>query len=207
MRFYLSSYKIGNEVEKLKSLVPKDNARLGYIPNALDYTGADPVRRKLHVALDMEGLRPLGIDPELLDLKDYFGRPGDLGKRVGGLGGLWISGGNCFVLRQAMKLSGLDELLTKPGLREDFLYGGYSAAGCVLGHDLRPYEIVDNATDLPYPEMKAVLWEGLGLVDFAFMPHFDSDHSESADIAREIEYCKENGIKFRAVRDGEVIIL
>jgi dipeptidase E len=39
------------------------------------------------------------------------------------------------------------------------------------------------------------------------MPHFDSDHGESANIAKEIQRCKDNDIPFKAVRDGEVIII
>lgn len=40
-----------------------------------------------------------------------------------------------------------------------------------------------------------------------FMPHWDSDHPESADIEKEITYCKENNISYKAIRDGEVIII
>ncbi|HXB98492.1 MAG TPA: Type 1 glutamine amidotransferase-like domain-containing protein [bacterium] len=207
MKFYLSSYKVGNQVEQLKSLIPKDNHRFGYVPNALDYTGADPERRKRHVQDDMQALRHIGLESGILDLKEYFGRERDLGTTMAGLGGLWISGGNTFVLRQAMRLSGLDEILKDASLRADFLYGGYSAAGCVLSPDLRAYEIVDNATDLPYPEMKTVLWEGLGLIAFAFLPHFDSNHPESADIDREIEYCKDNNLPYKALRDGEALVI
>jgi dipeptidase E len=207
MRFYLSSYKIGNEVEKLKSLVPKDNNRFGYIPNALDFTGADIERRKKHIQSDMDALLQIEITPELLDLKDYFQNKVGLAKKMGELGGLWISGGNSFILRQAMHLSGLDDILKGTSLRADFLYGGYSAAGCVLSPDLHAYEIVDNATDLPYAEQRELIWEGLGLIDFAFLPHFDSDHPESADIAKEIQRCKDMKIPFKALRDGEVIVI
>jgi hypothetical protein len=43
MKFYLSSFKLGNETEKLKALLP--NGRIGFVPNALDFTAADPNRR------------------------------------------------------------------------------------------------------------------------------------------------------------------
>ena len=39
------------------------------------------------------------------------------------------------------------------------------------------------------------------------MPHWDSDHPESADVGKAISYCKENGIPYKAIRDGEVIII
>ena len=207
MKFYLSSYKIGNEVDTLRSFIPEDNHRFGYVPNALDFTGADPERRKKHIQDDMDGLRQVGMDPEVLDLKAYFGKNSELEKKMSGFGGIWVSGGNTFILRQAMHLSGLDDILKGSSLRSDFLYGGYSAAGCVLSPDLHAYEIVDNATDLPYAEMREVIWEGLGLIDFAFMPHFDSGHPESSDIAKEIRKCRDKGMSFRAVRDGEAIVI
>lgn len=104
-----------------------------------------------------------------------------------------------------MKLSGLDELLKKLRGRNNFLYAGYSAAGCVLAPNLKVYEIVDKI-DTPYSELKEVIWDGLGILNFAFMPHWDSEHPESADVEKEIAYCKQNNIPYKALRDGEVII-
>lgn len=204
MKLYLSSYKLGDNPSRLAALL-NDNASVGYVPNALDFTKADPVRRQQNIDDDMALLKGIGLQPELLDLRDYFGTPGDLRKVVSTLGGLWISGGNTFVLRQAMKLSGLDEQLR--AMSEDFVYGGYSAAGCVLSPSLEAYQIVDDPTDLPYPEQKEVIWEGLGLIPFAFLPHYDSDHPESSDIAKEKERCVELGLSYKTLRDGEVLIV
>jgi len=203
MKYYLSSYELGNETDKLKALVPR--GKIGYIPNARDFTGADPERWEKRNDKDMGSLRELGLEVELVNLSDYFGKQDKLKNRLKELSAIFISGGNVFVLRQAMKLSGLDEIL-KEFRDTDFLYAGYSAAGCVLGLSLKGYEIVDKI-DIPYPDQKEVIWEGLGFVDWAFMPHWDSNHSESADIAKEIAYCKKNGIAYKAIRDGEVIIL
>jgi dipeptidase E len=204
MKYYLSSYEIGNETEKLKKLVPK--GKIGYIPNARDFSGADPERRAKRNENDMRSLRELSFEVEMLNLQDYFGRQTDLKKKLEELGAIFISGGNVFVLRQAMKLSGLDELLRE--LREDknFLYAGYSAAGCVLAPSLKGMDIVDPL-DTPYSEQKEIIWDGLGFVDWRFMPHWDSNHPESADIDKEIAYCKENNIPYRAIRDGEVIVI
>lgn len=203
MKLYLSSYEIGNETEKLKKLVPK--GKIGYIPNARDFTGADPERRAKRNENDIGSLRKLGFEVEMINLQDYFGEQDKLKNKLEELGAIFISDGNVFVLRQAMKLSGLDEIL-KELCDTDFLYAGYSAAGCVLSPNLKVYEIVDKV-DTPYPEQKDVIWEGLGFVDWAFMPHWDSDHPESADIEKEIAYCKENNIPYKAIRDGEVIII
>lgn len=205
MNYYLSSYKLGNETEHLKQMAPK--GKIGYIPNALDFTGADPERRKKHIEADAESLRALGLEVEIIDLKEYFHEENILQDKLKELGAVFVSGGNVFVLRQAMKLSGLDNILKDFSESDaEFLYAGYSAAGCVLAPSLKAYEIVDPI-DMPYPEITSIIWDGLGLVDFAFTPHWDSDHPESADIGKVIDYCISHNIPYRTVRDGEVIII
>lgn len=206
MKLYLSSYKLGNKTEELVKLIPSIDKKIAYIPNALDYTKADPSRLKKHITADMADLENIGLKVELLDLKNYFGKEPDLHKKIKEIGAIWISGGNAFVLRQAMKLSGLDNILKEMKGDKEFLYGGYSAAGCVLSPTLKGYEIVDDATDTPYPNLKQIIWEGLNFIDYTFLPHFDSDHPESVDINKEVEYCQKNTLPFKTLRDGEVII-
>lgn len=203
MKFYLSSYELGNETDKLKALIPK--GKIAYIPNARDFTGADLERCIKRSEKDIGSLHELGLEVELVDLREYFGKRDELKAKLGGLGATFVSGGNVFVLRQAMKLSGLDQIL-KELRNTDFLYAGYSAAGCVLAPNLKAFEIVD-AIDTPYHEQKEVILEGLGFVDFAFMPHWKSDHPESADVEKAIIYCKENSIPYRAIKDGEVMVI
>lgn len=205
MKLYLSSTKLRDETEKLVRLIP--HKKIGYVPNAEDSTGADPERKKKHIEKDVDFLRALGLDVEIVDLRDYFGKQGQLKKIITELGAIFVSGGNVFVLRQAMKLSGLDHILKKLQSDPDFLYSGYSAAGCVLSLSLKPYEIVDDATDTPYIELKEVLWDGLGFINYAFLPHWQSDHPESAGVEKEIEFCKLKNIPYKALRDGEVIII
>jgi len=207
MQLYLSSYKLGNEAERLLNLF-KENKRVAYIPNALDFSAADPVRKSAHIQSDVELLSGIGLQPEVFDLRDYFDGNKDLRAALSDFAGVWVSGGNVFVLRQAMKVSGFDTLLTDElRKKEDFVYGGYSAAGCVLSKTLDAYKIVDDATDTPYEQQKDVLWDGIGLLDFAFLPHFDSDHAESDAIDKEILYCKEQNIPYKTLRDGEALIL
>lgn len=202
MKFYLSSYKIGRETKELKRLVPTGR-KLGFIPNALDYVEVN-ARRESNEK-NMKDLTDLGIEVEMLDLQDYFNKQDELKKKIAKLGGLWVRGGNVFVLRQAMKLSGLDEVLV--GMKKkDFFYGGYSAGGCVLSPNFRGWlELVDDPKVNPYKGSK-VIWEGLGLIDYAFVPHYKSDHHESEAVGKVVEYCIENKILFKALRDGEVII-
>lgn len=205
MKFYLSSYKLGNKTDKLKQLVPHNT--IGYIPNARDFSSADPDRRKTSIASDIQSLKDLGFECELIDLKDYFDNPKALKEKLQNLGAVFIGGGNVFVLRQAMKLSGFDKIMTELQNNKSFLYAGYSAAGCVLSPKLDAYQIVDDPTDTPYSQLKEVIWDGLGLIDYAFLPHYNSDHPESKAIDKEVQYCKEHNIAYKTLRDGEVIII
>jgi len=91
--------------------------------------------------------------------------------------------------------------------RDDFVYAGYSAGICVLAPDFKALQTVDDPSDKPYPELQETVWEGLGYLDYIILPHYDSNHPESADIAKEVEYCKANDISYTSLRDGEVIII
>lgn len=207
MHLYLSSYRLGNKTEMLKEWFAA-NPVVGYIPNACDFSKADPIKKKEHDDWNLEALKELGLTVKVLDLREYFGKKEELRSILQSLGGVWISGGNVFVLLQAMKLSAFDDLLINEfSKKSDFVYAGYSAAGCVLSPDMRCYSIVDDATDHPYAGWSETIWDGLGLIDFAFMPHFDSDHSESADINKEVAYCEQHQIPYKTLRDGEVMIL
>lgn len=207
MKLYLSSYEIGSEVAFLKSHISECGNKIGYIPNARNYTLTDPDKYQSKTAKDLKDLEEIGFDVSVLDLRDYFNKSDKLKEILNTVNSVWVSGGNTFILRQAMQISGFDNILIEELFkREDFLYAGYSAGCCVLSPDLSYLQIVDNPTDFPYEEITETIWEGLEIIDFAFLPHYDSNHPESADIDKEIKYCIDNKILFLALRDGEVII-
>lgn len=206
MKMYLSSYELGNETKKLKEMAPK-NKKLGYIFNALDFTGADLERKAKRVERNIAELNELGFECFDLDLREYFGKTSELRELVDTLGTIWVGGGNVFVLRQAFKLSGFDDLLLDLNKRDNFLYGGYSAGVCILSPTLDGYHVADDATDTPFEGLDEVLWDGLNIIDYTFLPHFESDHPESESVGKEIEYCKEKRLPYKTARDGDVIIV
>jgi dipeptidase E len=140
MKFYLSSFKFGKEKDQLKNLAPK--GRIAIIPNALDFRDADDDRTTRSLENKVESLEQLGLQTEVVNLKHYFGREEELRQLIEAIGAVFVLGGNVFVLRQAMRLSGLDNILTMLRYNPDFLYAGYSAAGCVLAPSLEPYKVV-----------------------------------------------------------------
>jgi dipeptidase E len=202
MKFYFSSFAIGDEPEKLKNLLG-ENKKAVYISNALDrYNNNERAQNRM--AKDIEELEGIGVSVESLDLREYFGKKEELARKLGEVGLIWSSGGNVYDLRIAMKLSGFDEVI-KDLLDKDIVFGGYSASVCVLSPTLKGYHIVDSTEGNPYGE--EVIWDGLGLIDWQFAPHFNSDHSESDDINKEIAYYEEHGMNYKALKDGDVIVI
>ena len=206
MKFYLSSFKLGNNSRQLVTMMAPAK-KIGYVPNACDYTNFDVKRHNEGNANDMAELGALGLDVYLLDLKNYFGEIGKLREKIGEFGALFIRGGNTFILRQAMRASGFDVIFKELLKRNDFVYAGYSAGICVLASDLKALQIVDDPTDKPYKEISDTIWEGLGYLDRIILPHYKSNHPESAAVDKLVEYCEISGIPFRTLRDGEVIVI
>lgn len=200
MRFYLSSYRIGDYGQKLVEMVA--GGELAYIPNALDHVPAESQREARE--RNLGDLESLGISCRVLDLREYFDSKSQLPEELGKFAGVWVTGGNTFVLRQAMALSGFDRAVTAIN-SPSFLYAGYSAGVCVLAPDLNALQIVDDPGKFPYPQQSEVIWKGLNIMNHIVLPHYKSDHPESADIDKEVAYCKENGIPFKTLRDGEVL--
>ena len=208
MRFYLSSYKLGDATERLKALLPRSNKKIAYISNALDWSN-DLDRRKRGEREDIEKLQCLdpSLDIEQIDLRGYFGKQEQLKRKLLTFGTIWVCGGNAFVLRQAMALSGFDRILQElSATAVDMLYGGYSAGICVLGPTLMGIDIVDPPSEKLYGDYE-VIWEGLGILDYVIVPHFESDHPESEAASRVAAHLREHKILFKTLRDGEVIII
>jgi dipeptidase E len=187
MNLYLSSYGIGDRSDELKALAK--NSRAAVIVNALDNMPSD-VRASV-VRREFEDLKSLGFDPIELDLRDYFDSDREIAGTLEGVGLVWVTGGNTFLLRKAFRAS-------------EIVYGGYSAGACILSPTLRGLEIVDDAEASAERYPKITIWEGLGLIPFSIAPHYKSDHSESERVDATVEYFIEHKIPFIALRDGEV---
>ena len=206
MKYYLSSYKFGNEVEKFETMLPA-GSRIGHINNSRDFSWANAKIREKYQNDEVAQLNNFGFVAEPLDLKEYFGKKDLLRKKLTDLNGFWVSGGNTFVLRQAMKLSGFDNLFGELRIRRGFLYAGYSAGICILCDSLKYIQNADDPYDFPYNENKETIWDGLGVFNYGLLPHYDSDHFESEAIGKDLKACIDNKWLFKALRDGEVIII
>lgn len=204
MRLYLSSYKLGNKPEEMLHLI-SDNKRTAVIANTQD---SKPVERRAErVQQEIESLTALGLQPEELDLRDYFGNATKLSEDLIEFGYIWVRGGNVFLLRKAYKQSGFDNLLIKLLQEDKIANGGFSAGVCILAPSLHGIELVDPKDEIAEGYEKDLIWNGLGILDYAVAPHYRSDHPESEDIEKCVEYFKENNIPYKTLRDGEAIVI
>jgi dipeptidase E len=204
MHLYLSSYRIGNRGAELAEMLGP-RRHLAVVRNAVDFS-SDAGRHRIGRERERAELAALGISSADLDLRDYFGSPQALRRDLLEFTGLWVVGGNTFVLRRAMALSGLDAVLRERAKDDSFTYAGYSAGACVLSPTLRGIHLADEPEMTPLGYTGDVLWDGLGLIPFYVAPHYRSDHPESPLIERVVEYFVATGTSFITLRDGEAYI-
>lgn len=205
MRLYLSSFRVGNSPEALRGLVT-GSGRTALIANACDSLSSG--HRTESTLQEMDRLAAVGLRPEELDLRDYFGGdPAALTAMISRFDLVWLRGGNVFNLRRALHQSGADVALLGLLHADGIVYGGYSAGACVLAPSLHGIELVDDPSEVPPGYDAAIIWEGLGILPYAVAPHYESNHPESAAVRKLVTYYVEEHITFKALRDGQAIVI
>lgn len=205
MRLYLSSFRLGDHPEHLVRLMDR-GARVAVVANSVD--GAPREVRQEAVELELAALRRLGLEPHEVDLRELAG-PADVQEALREVAGVWVRGGNTFVLRVAMRRSGADTAVADAVRADALVYAGYSAGGCVLAPDLRGLELVDPVDEVARVRPGAdVVWEGLGLLDRPFVPHWDSPgHPETGMIDDVVARYEAEGTTHWRLRDGQALVV
>jgi Peptidase E len=204
MKLYLSSYKIGNSTGELQNWIAENDNKICLIANAKDqYTDKERVwAGTMH---DAEQLENVGFEVTILDLQDYFGKSEKLADFLEGFKAFYVVGGNTFVLRRAMWLSGFDAFLKSKVNDPGYLYAGYSAGICVLAPNMKGIAVMDEPEIDPY-NCGEIIYDGLSFINFTPIPHYQSDHGETEAANEAVKYCEENKIVYKTLRDGDVII-
>lgn len=205
MRLYLSSYGLGNYPQELIKLM-RTKKSIAIISNAGDAYG-NKKERVESVKRQATSLSNIGLIPQEIDLRKYFGKEKELENKLKKFDAVWIKGGNVFVLIRAMRLSGFDKIIKKMLKKDEIVYAGYSAGWCVLAPNFHGLEIVDNPKEIPIGYPRKIEWRGLGLINYSACPHYKSDHPESADVDKEVNFYKEKHLPYKTLKDGEVIIV
>lgn len=203
MLLYLSSYKLGDKTIYLKEWLKENDNKILLIPNARDAKVQDDIEKE-KINQNIKMLEDVGFEVTILDLKKYFNHSENLYEKIKEYKAFCVIGGNVFVLRQAMKISGFDKYLNDNSINTNLLYIAYSAGSCVLSKNLEGLQLVDEPVN-PYNDNN-VIYEGVGLLNYCIVPHYKSDHKESKLIDKVVEYMEKNNRNYKTLSDGEVII-
>ena len=83
-------------------------------------------------------------------------------------------------------------------------YIGYSAGSCVLSDNLEYLKTIDKP--ITFYDQTKVNYNGIGFVDYLFIPHYKSNYHKVHLIEDLVNKCKNENIKYKAIKDGEVVI-
>jgi dipeptidase E len=136
MRLFLASSRLTSTARVLSELVGP-GARAVVVANALDNLPGFP--RENWVAEERRVLESGGFSTRELDLRCYYADSSALASNLSQVDLVWATGGNAFVLREALHRSGLDTLIVDRIADDTLVYAGYSAGACVCApHPARP---------------------------------------------------------------------
>jgi len=158
-RLLLASHGIG----ALPALVDGDAAglRLAFVP-----TAAGPAAEaRPWVKADRRQLEVLGCETTTLDLARVGAE--EVEKALLGVDGVFLSGGNSYLLLWHVRRSGFADLVPPLVDSGELLYVGTSAGALLAGPDLGPAANLDNRREVPELASSAAL----GLVPFIVLPH------------------------------------
>lgn len=206
MRLFLSSENLGNHPDAFLRMV-EPGRRVGLIENAKDDWSEDD--RAAKVKQHMDQFAEQGFKPTDIDLREYFGQSEELRKIIETLDGVFVHGGNTFILRRAMAASGLDKILKELVPAGRPAYGGSSAGSCIAAPTLHGIERGDRPSPEAVPDsypVKEVIWDGLNFVPFMVVPHYTSEWFRQDALVTEKSLNSQN-IPYRILEDGQVIVV
>ncbi|MBW0274556.1 peptidase [Nocardia sp. MH4] len=204
MRLFLASYRFGAFADRLAGLVGAPGGRVAVIPNACD---AWPAAWSSAVASDLTPLRQHGYAPEVVDLRDHLGAPGELERRLRAFAMVWVRGGNTFVLRAQFARSGADSVLPALLAEDALVYAGYSAGACLLAPDLHGLETMDDPAEVRPATGVESRWDGLGVVDRPLVVHLDSPTDPDGESAKLLARYRAEGTPHWALTDDDVVLV
>ncbi len=205
MRLYLSSYRLGDAARLLPPLMR--GTRACVVANALDFIPDEArVRHAERVYDPIEEFGGQGIHAEYLDLRAHFDSRKTMRSALARYDLVWVLGGNAFLLRRAMALSGFDRTIRTMLAEDAIAYGGFSAGAVVAAPTLRGIHLMDSPTQVAEGYPQAPMWQGLALIDFSLVPHFRSNHPEAPAAEAAAKYFEGMQLPFKTLRDGDVWI-
>jgi dipeptidase E len=201
MRLLLCSYRLGGHADVLRDLCT--GRRAAVVPNATDQWPESPHHRDRETS----DLAAAGFDVSIVDLRDYFGKDGELAEVLDGIDVVWVPGGNTFVLARAMHASGFRHAAAERVRSGSLAYAGYSAGACVAGPDLIGIHVMDEPDAVPVGYDASWPATTLGFVPWRIVPHWSSDHPESPAADAAVTYLLQAQLPFQTLQDGKAVVV
>ncbi len=173
MKLFLSSTSLpGKLKEKFYLFVgkPAEEISVALFENAADIY---PPEKRGFVERNYQELQEANLKITKLSLKDYIDQPAALQEALSSFDVIWFGGGNTFYLRYMMKISGFDQIAHSL-LGQGVIYAGGSAGAIVAGPILNHFDAIDEPN-----QATEVIWQGLGLIDFIPLPHWNTPKFQS----------------------------
>jgi len=203
MRLFLSSENLGKYPEKFLKLIGGSH-KLAVVHNAIDDWSANDRAAKIKKHLDQ--LKEQGFKPEEIDLRDYFNRPKELAAKLSGFDGIFIFGGNTFILMRALHYSGADRYLYDAVRKNEIAFGGSSAGSIAATPSLHGTELGDQPEITPEGYDTDLIWDGLNFVSYYIVPHYKSSWF-GIEAEAMLDYFKQHNLNYRLLMDGQAILI
>ncbi|HSW88272.1 MAG TPA: Type 1 glutamine amidotransferase-like domain-containing protein [Candidatus Saccharimonadales bacterium] len=161
-KLFLASfaYKTLDKIKPLLTDKPQ-NLTVAFIP-----TAADPYENKNFVNIDRDKLVELGFRVIDIDIKNKTEK--DLWELLKNVDLIAVAGGNTYYLLYHAQKSGFIALAKKL-INQGVIYVGSSAGSILACSTIDTARLFDPSSIVP--ELQS--YEGMGLVDFLIIPHFD----------------------------------
>ena len=138
---------------------------------------------------------------EEIDLRGYIGKPAELKQRIGSFDVLWLGGGNTYYLRYILSEVGFEPIIREL-LNRDLVLAGTSAGAIVAGPTLKYFDKMDDPSNPP-----KLIEEGLGLIDFVIIPHWDDPKHTGLPRQVRHELLTNTGFETLPLNDGQAVVI
>lgn len=199
MKLFLASQALGGKLsDYFTELVGKKtkDIQIALIENAGDtYTE----EKKAWVYENRATFTDAGYQVELVDLRDYKGKPEQLEAKLTEKDAVWLNGGNTFYLNWLLHEVEANIIIPKL-VRQGIVYGGGSAGAIVASPTLKYIDAADEPDDAP-----EIIWEGMKMVDVAVVPHIGNEkYGKIMDDV--VSSLKNDGYEVVGLTDGQAAI-
>jgi len=199
MKLYLSSVAIPDPEGLFELLGKHDHITAASIRTAWDVYPSEK-RDDLWPKFADKMFASNGISRTIIDLKDYKNNAKKLQKDLDVYDLIWVHGGNTFYLNYWAHLCNFADVIREL-LEKGRVYGGESAGAVLACPNLHGIEFADDPTVAP-----KIIYEGLGLVDFGIVPHWDNEKFREAILQVQAEAEKFNS-KIITIGDSDYVVV